>query len=117
METPVVGLLCRGFDFGDETAQSMANCWSRTSSSGTSSTNDEDIRTPVVCSSDSDMVLNPAARLRGQKRACTLRTKWEQNEGIPWATGTTGESCSSPDDCILGICSKWNIFSRKECLP
>ena len=58
METPVVGF-CRGFDFGDETAQSVANCWSR-SSSGTS-TNDEDIRTPVVCSSDSDMVLNPAA--------------------------------------------------------
>jgi len=102
METPVEGF-CRGFDFGDETAQSVANCWSR-SSSGTS-TNDENIRTPVVCSSDSDMVLNPAAGLRGQKGAWTLRTKWEQNQGIPWAKGsrtTTGESCSSPDDCISG---------------
>jgi hypothetical protein len=43
METPVVGF-CRGFDCGDETAQSVPNCWSRSSSSSTSSTtNDENI--------------------------------------------------------------------------
>ena len=112
METPVVGF-CRDFDCGDETAQSVVNCWSRSSTSGATANEDD---TPVICSSDSDMVLNPAARLRGQKRACTLRTKWERNQGMPWAKGTTGESCSSPDDCISGNCSKWNIFNRK-CLP
>ena len=102
MEDPATGF-CRDFDCGDETAQSVANCWSRSGMDGS----------PVVCSPDSYMVLNPAARLRGQKSACTLRTKWERNQGMPWAKGANGEPCSSPDDCISGNCSKWNIFSRK----
>ena len=37
------GGFCRGFDCGVETAQSVANCWSRSSSGTTISTNDEDI--------------------------------------------------------------------------
>ena len=108
MQDPAVGF-CRDFDCGDETAQSVVNCWS----SHTSSRTEE---TAVVCGPESDMVMNPAARLRGQKRACSLRTKWERSQGIPWAKRAAGEPCSSPDDCISGACSRWNIFNR-VCLP
>lgn len=108
MEDPAVGF-CRDFDCGDETAQSVVNCWSSDEASRTE-------ETAVVCSQESDMVMNPAARLRGQKRACSLRTKWERSQGIPWAKRAAGEPCSSPDDCISGACSRWNIFNR-VCLP
>jgi len=71
---------CRDFDCGDEAMQTVLNCWMR------KRFRDKQ----VICDEDEDdsnpnfySLFNPAAKLQKQKRACTLRTGWDRNQGAP----------------------------------
>ena len=95
---------CRDFDCGDEAAQTVSNC--RQGSNGPQ----------VTCTPDSFIDINPAARLQRQKRSCILRTKWDRNQGMPWARRPNGERCDGFDDCQSRRCDagSWGLG---ECMP
>lgn len=91
---------CRDFDCGDEAAQTVTNC-------------ELDDGSAVLCTQEAKAVLSPAARAYNQKKDCTLRTKWDRNQGMPWVRKPDGKYCTSDDDCISGNCSllKWKCVS------
>jgi len=103
---------CRDLDCGDEATQALVNCYIKKQAG-----KDE----AVTCSEDNEedpnfySTLNGIGRLGRQKRACTLHTKWERNQGMPWARGPDGSFCSSPDDCVSGRCDVPSAFKKATC--
>lgn len=87
---------CRDFDCGDEAAQTVTNCESEDGIA-------------VICTQDANAILSPAARAFNQKKDCTLRTKWDRNQGMSWVRKSDGKFCTSDDDCISGNCSWWRL--------
>jgi len=90
---------CRDFDCGDEAAQTVTNC--RQGRNGPQ----------VICTPDTFIDINPAARGLSQKRSCSLRTKWDRNQGMPWVRRANGERCDGFDDCISRRCD-FRLFRR-----
>ncbi len=111
---------CKDIDCGDEAAQTVINCWVRNQKKFL-----PDYR--VSCDrymdeQDSNFYakINPAARLLfRQKMACTLRTKWERNQGMPNLRNPDGTFCNSPDDCTSRRCDLYSYFSPSYsiCIP
>lgn len=105
---------CRDFDCGDEAAQTVTNCWMK---------QDWQSDRQVICDEETDKtnpnfyaLLNPIVRKMQQKRACTLRTHWERNQGMPWLRGEDGTGCTSPDDCESRRCDSTS-YGRNICMP
>jgi len=107
---------CKDIDCGDEAAQAICECWIR---------KQEEPDEAVICNKSRDdtdpnfySTINMAARfLLNQKQACTLRTKWERNQGMPWQRLEDGMPCTSPDDCKSRRCDL-NLWSFKiVCQP
>eukprot|EP00548_Thalassiothrix_antarctica_P000400 CAMPEP_0194130636 /NCGR_PEP_ID=MMETSP0152-20130528/1632_1 /TAXON_ID=1049557 /ORGANISM="Thalassiothrix antarctica, Strain L6-D1" /LENGTH=367 /DNA_ID=CAMNT_0038825209 /DNA_START=102 /DNA_END=1205 /DNA_ORIENTATION=- len=98
---------CLDIDCGDEAAQANINCYKKQAGK------DE----AVTCSEDNEgnpnfySSISPLVRAGSQKRECTLRTKWERNQGMPWARGPDGSSCTSPDDCVSRRCDNPSYFN------
>lgn len=95
------GGFCSDFDCGDEAMQTVTNCWISHAGKDKNVICDksEDDKNPKFYS-----LLNPAVRVTG-KRACTLRTGWDRNQGTPWQRYEDGTGCTSHDDCQSRRCN------------
>lgn len=108
---------CMDFDCGDEAAQTVSNCWINTDWYAPDK--------PVICNQELDdtnpnfyVELNPAARLQKQKMACTLRSGWDRNQGMPWHRYPDGTTCTSGDDCQSRRCDAVSWLGYPvECQP